>query len=102
MHSQATNIFGATLNNDIVVALDNFDESFDLGYCMTTHRVQGSTIDEPISIYEWSDRHMTKNAKYTAITRATKLEFVNIMPSLQQDVSYSMTVKVKVNSFEKF
>ena len=88
MHFEITNIFGATKLKDVRVPVRDFDDYFDLGYCMNVHRVQGSTINEPISIYEWNSNNMNRNAKYTAITRATKYEFVNIMPSTAPSFPY--------------
>jgi hypothetical protein len=71
--------FGKTLSKDIKVPTHAFGEYFYLGYCMNVHRVQGSTVDEPNLIYECIN--MNKNAKYTAVTRATKYENIIIMPS---------------------
>ena len=54
---------------------------------MTCTRSQGSTFDEPISIYQWNHHYMSKNNKYTSITRTTKCEYLNIMPSFEKSSS---------------
>jgi len=48
-----------------------FDNSFTWGYCYTVHKAQGDTIDKPLGIHEFSK--MSRSIKYTAITRACKL-----------------------------
>ena len=57
------------------MSITEFHKIFDLGYCLTIFRAQGSTIDEPLSVYDWNG--MEKHNKYTA----TKAEYINIMPS---------------------
>ena len=42
---------------------------FAMGYCITTHKAQGSTIDGNLTIWDWEN--MDKRLRYTAITRAT-------------------------------
>jgi len=47
-------------------------------YCITTHCSPGQNFDHEFTIYEW--RKFSEKMKYTAITRATKLCYVNIFP----------------------
>ena len=49
---------------------------FDYGYSMTMYRVQGSSIDEPYNIQQTN--MMSKREMYTAISRATKFEYLNL------------------------
>ena len=56
-----------------------FQYLFYPAYCITTHKAQGQTIKEPFTIHEF-DR-MDHKLKYVALTRATKLEDINIIKS---------------------
>ena len=57
---------------------------FDLAYCITVHKAQGSTFNFEFSIYEYS--RFDKKLLYTAISRSTQKSFINFMP-------YSPTTK---------
>ena len=59
------------------IPVSEMSKLFHLAYCVTTHSVQGSTIDQPMTIYEWD--MMSQKLKYTALTRVTKLEHLNII-----------------------
>ena len=59
------------------IKIEDFNKLFHPAYCITTHKCQGSTINQPMTIYEW--RRMTDKMKYTAITRATKKDYLNII-----------------------
>jgi len=48
--------------------IDEFRKYFLMNYCSTTHKSQGETITENYTIYDW--KHMCKNIKYTALSRA--------------------------------
>ena len=48
---------------------------FLVAYCITTHKAQGSTIDEPITIWDWEK--MDIKLRYTAITRVRKASQLN-------------------------
>jgi len=63
--------------NEKVIPLDHMTSLFYPAYCVTTHKFQGSSIDKPFTIYEWSK--MDKKLKYTAVTRSTKLNYLNIL-----------------------
>ncbi len=64
-------------NKVIEITLKQFPYLFYPGYSITTHRAQGSTIDTHFSIYEWG--LFDKKLQYTAVTRATKAEYLNII-----------------------
>jgi len=48
---------------------------FLVAYCITTHKAQGSTIDEPVTIWDWEK--MDIKLRYTAITRVRKASQLN-------------------------
>jgi ATP-dependent exoDNAse (exonuclease V) alpha subunit len=60
----------------ITIPTSEFHELFVMKYCSTTHKQQGDTIDKDIVIFDYNC--MSKNLKYTAITRAKKLSQIHI------------------------
>ena len=48
---------------------------FLVAYCITTHKAQGSTIDEDITIWDWEK--MDIKLRYTSITRVKKARQLN-------------------------
>lgn len=63
-------------NEEIEINKSDINKLFYPAFCITTCKAQGSTFDWPTTIYEWS-RFSTKY-KYTALTRLTKLKYLNI------------------------
>jgi ATP-dependent exoDNAse (exonuclease V) alpha subunit len=63
--------------NEKVIPLDQMTRLFNPAYCVTTCKMQGSTINKPYTIYEWTK--MDKKLKYTAVTRSTSLKYLNIV-----------------------
>ena len=51
---------------------------FDLAYCITVHKAQGSTFNFEFSIYEY--KRFDKKLLYTAMSRSTQKSFINFMP----------------------
>ena len=62
--------------NEKIIPLNVFNKYFYPAYCVTVHKMQGSTVNEPLSIFEWS--RMSEKMKYTAVTRVTKKEYLNV------------------------
>ena len=54
-----------------------FHRDFLMGYCITIHKAQGSTIREKYTIHDWEI--LSKPLKYTALSRATKVSNINII-----------------------
>jgi hypothetical protein len=74
--------------NDLTIEVSNglksltiekkiFSKLFLLGFCITTHKSQGMSLDEKYCIHEF-DRFY-KKLKYVALSRATKYEHINIV-----------------------
>ena len=60
----------------MILTVEEVSNLFELAFAITVHRSQGSTIESPYCIFEW---HLfSKKMKYVAITRATKLNHINI------------------------
>lgn len=58
------------------VSIDDFKNNFYLNYCCTTHKMQGETLTENFTIYDW--HKMDKKLRYTALSRAKKPDQVHI------------------------
>lgn len=74
--SERINEDGDLVKHTITIPLEEFHNRFILNYATTTHKSQGATIDNDIIV--WDYEQMTKNLKYTAITRAKKLSQIFI------------------------
>ena len=61
----------------IDININEINKLFYLGFCFTTHRAQGETIDTNYTIYEW-DKMDTK-LRYVALSRATNKKYINIV-----------------------
>ena len=61
----------------IDVNIEDINKLFYLGFCFTTHRAQGETIDKDYTIYEW-DKMNTK-LRYVALSRSTDKKYINII-----------------------
>ena len=61
----------------LLLSVDEFQLIFYPSYCITVHSAQGATYDFPYTIHEWN--RYSKKMKYTALTRSTCLENVNII-----------------------
>lgn len=54
--------------------IEDFNKYFLMNYCSTTHKVQGETITENFTIYDWNA--MDTKLRYTALSRARKIDQV--------------------------
>jgi hypothetical protein len=61
--------------SELIISYDDL-QYFDIGYCTTVHRAQGSTIRKKYIIYEWDkfDKYM----KYTALSRTDNIKNIYI------------------------
>ena len=67
-----------TLPKDkLEISVEQFQLYFWVNYCSTMHRVQGDSIDRPFTIHEWN--RIKKDMRYTAISRTTKKECINVI-----------------------
>ena len=80
-------------------------ENFIFNYCRTAHSVQGSSIDESITIFDYKYKHITREWLYVAITRATDLNNVYFYEYEENNELYDTIVKSyfqrKINGYEK-
>jgi hypothetical protein len=59
---------GKVIDRDQIACL------FYTAFCITTHKAQGSTYDQPYMIHEWDK--FTDRMKYVALSRATKYDHI--------------------------
>ena len=75
------------LKDEIIVVCDEgkeqevpialFTKMFNVAYCLTCHRVQGQTIDEPYTIHEFEK--FDERLRYVALSRSTDIQLINII-----------------------
>ena len=58
-----------------------FHRYWRVGFCITVHQAQCITIDEPFTIYGWNHDHMIGRGRYVAVSRGTRMEYVQIFPN---------------------
>jgi len=73
--------------DDVIVVVDEgreqevpiaeFTKMFNVAFCITTHKSQGATFDEPYTIHEFDQ--FDKRLKYVALSRATDINLINIV-----------------------
>jgi ATP-dependent exoDNAse (exonuclease V) alpha subunit len=59
------------------VPIAEFTKMFYVAFCITTHKSQGATFDEPYTIHEFDQ--FDKRLKYVALSRATDINLINIV-----------------------
>jgi len=59
------------------VKFEEFSKMFNVAFCITTHRSQGMTIDEPYTIHEFEK--FDNRLKYVALSRSTNINHINII-----------------------
>jgi hypothetical protein len=79
---------------DIEVDKDLIEKYFKLPYARTCCSVQGMTIDDKITIFDFGNYHVDKHWVYTAITRTTELSNVSIYLGKQKDPKEMLMEKI--------
>ena len=59
------------------IPINEFIKMFNVAFCITCHKSQGATFDEPYSIHEFEQ--FDERLKYVALSRATDKELINII-----------------------
>jgi 5-methylcytosine-specific restriction endonuclease McrA len=60
----------------VVIPTNKFCSWFQPSYAITCHRMQGSSVDRPFSIWDWES--MCPRLKYVALSRSRKYKYINI------------------------
>ena len=63
--------------NEVEIDIKNISRTFNIAYCITTHKSQGQTFNEPYTIYEWDK--MDSTLRYVALSRSTEKQYINII-----------------------
>ena len=71
---KATSTIG---ENEIVIEIKNFQRNFHVAYCITSHKSQGQTYNEPYTIHEWS--RLNKRCKFVSLSRSSTWANCNIL-----------------------
>jgi len=59
------------------VKFEEFSKMFNVAFCITTHKAQGATFDEPYTIHEFEK--FDNRLKYVALSRSTNINHINII-----------------------
>ena len=65
-------------------------KNFQFNYCSTAHSVQGSTIKESITIFDWKFYYTSRKWIYTAVTRATNLNNVYFYDYVEPELNHNL------------
>ena len=71
---------GEEIEHTITISTADFHSHFLLNYIATTHKSQGATINNEVVVFDYE--RMTRNIKYTAITRVKKLSQIIIVDNM--------------------
>ena len=63
--------------NDVKIKFHDVTKFFNVAYCITCHKSQGTTIKTSYTIHEFNK--MDKRLKYVALSRASDINFINIL-----------------------
>ena len=90
-----TDVSPLTLQNDQtkqLILLDDHDfiNNFYVNYCCTVHKMQGETFNTAFTIHEWE--RMRKRMRYTAISRATNKNLINIVEN-KESLGHNIAVE---------
>jgi hypothetical protein len=77
--SERVNDDDETYTHKMIVKIDDVMKLFYLNYCTTIHKVQGTTIKEKFTIWDWNHPRMSKKAKYTALSRGVCIDDISIV-----------------------
>jgi hypothetical protein len=97
--SERVNDDGEIYTNAMELEIDKVQKLFYINYCTTIHKVQGDTIKQPFTIWDWEHPCMSRKAKYTALSRATCPEHISIVGKYEEDDYDDKKIREKQNRF---
>jgi ATP-dependent exoDNAse (exonuclease V) alpha subunit len=65
------------ISDIFIVHKNDFQNYFNVSYCITTHKSQGQTYAFEYTIHEW--HRFSDCMKYVALSRATNIKYINII-----------------------
>ena len=63
-------------DKEIDFPIDEFQKLFYIAFCITVHKSQGSTFNEPYTIHQFD--MFDERLKYVALSRSTDKNLINI------------------------
>lgn len=75
------------------IPINKFSEYFLLNYCSTIHRLQGTTITDDITIYDWEN--MNTKLRYTALSRVKAISQISFGKGMKVDVYHSFKKNIE-------
>ena len=71
--------FSFNIGNEVkTIKAHEFKNIFYPAYCITAHVSQGATFHEKFTIHDWNHPRMNMTAKYVSLSRATKINNIQI------------------------
>ena len=95
-------IFNNFTSTKTVISEEIFQNHFYISFAVTSHRVQGETINEPFNIWEWNK--MSNRAKYTSTSRTTSKDLINIIDekeAMRKDIPDTSQIKLTRNDYNR-
>jgi hypothetical protein len=88
--SQVLRIKHITTGSIYDVPLDIIGKSFQFNYCATAHSVQGSTIKEYITIFDWKFYYTDREWVYTAVSRADNWKHIYFYDYVEPELNHNL------------
>lgn len=76
INKKSKQILVSSFDKELIIPYDEFQRLFYIAFCITVHKSQGETYNEPYTIYEWGK--FDNRMKYVALSRAADKNYINI------------------------
>ena len=91
-----------TLDEKWKIPIDIIRKRFIYGYCRTAHSMQGKSIKNPITIFDWKHRCVTNEWLYVAVSRCTDLNNVTFSNYIEDENTNDALIKYFKNKVENY
>jgi hypothetical protein len=88
--SDSLRIKNITSSDVYEVPLEIIRKNFQFSYCCTCHSVQGSSINESITIFDWKFYFTSREWIYTAVSRATNFNNVYFYNYVEPELNMNL------------
>jgi ATP-dependent exoDNAse (exonuclease V) alpha subunit len=75
INTKSKTIVITDVDKEQTINFDDFQKMFYVAYCITTHKSQGMTINEPYTIHEFEK--FDERLKYVSLSRSTNKKYIN-------------------------
>jgi hypothetical protein len=90
--SQVLRIKHITTGSIYDVPLDIIRKNFQFNYCATAHSVQGSTIKESMTIFDWKFYYTDREWIYTAVSRADNWKNIYFYDYVEPELNHNLII----------